>query len=122
MSFVTTSHGRAPAVDDQLPGPSSGVIRLLMLGGFEVSSAGSVHALPLAVQRLLAFVAGIAVLSSCDAGSATRVPEFGGLPGTGGIGSGGGIEGGGAGGGWHAVSQPVALKAGRAAPWCGLWC
>ena len=58
MSLVTTSNGRSSAgMGNESHGTGAGVIRISMLGGFEVSRAGGVIALPLAAQRVLAFVA-----------------------------------------------------------------
>jgi DNA-binding SARP family transcriptional activator len=58
MSVVMTSHGRTPAgIDSAQPRAGSRSIGLSLLGGFEVSCAGNVTALPLAAQRVAAFVA-----------------------------------------------------------------
>jgi DNA-binding SARP family transcriptional activator len=58
MAFVKTSPGgSAVHVEDALATGGTPSMRLSMLGGFELSSGGDVYALPLAVQRVAAFVA-----------------------------------------------------------------
>jgi DNA-binding SARP family transcriptional activator len=58
MSLVTTSDGRTSVgIDNESAGTGPRTIRLSMLGGFELSRAGAGVALPLAAQRVLAFVA-----------------------------------------------------------------
>jgi DNA-binding SARP family transcriptional activator len=57
MSLVTTLDGRSTGgIDDKSAGGEPRMIRLSILGGFELSRAGAGVALPLAVQRVLAFV------------------------------------------------------------------
>lgn len=58
MSLLTTSSGRSSVcIDDESSGTEPRVVRLSMLGGFELSPARAGVALPLAAQRVLAFVA-----------------------------------------------------------------
>ena len=58
MRSVTTSHARSSvSYDDASAAPGTTTIRLSILGGFELSSDGQVVELPLAVQRVTAFVA-----------------------------------------------------------------
>jgi DNA-binding SARP family transcriptional activator len=58
MRSVTTSHARSPVrFEDAAAGQGAEAIRLSILGSFELSTDGHVLELPLAVQRVTAFVA-----------------------------------------------------------------
>jgi DNA-binding SARP family transcriptional activator len=58
MSLLTTSNGRSSAgIDIDSSRAEPRVVRLSLLGGFELSRAGVGVALPLAAQRVLAFLA-----------------------------------------------------------------